>query len=512
MTAPSSEPVVQEKTEEKRVEYREEEAGVVDDSEFHFSARSPEERKKIERRVVRKLDLRLLPILIIMYFFNFVDRSNLANARLGGLEKDLKMTGTDFNLATSILFIGYIIMQLPSNLLITMIRPSLYLGCVMTVWGLITTLTSQADTFKHLLVIRFFLGVIEAPFFPSAMFVMSSWYTRAELGQRYAFFYAGSALANMFNGLMSAGILSGLDGARGIAGWRWLFIIQGSLTIFFAMLSAALLPDYPRTTRWLSREEQAFAEWRLAQDVAGAVDSADAVPLLTALRMALTDYRAYLFVVMQHCNLLSQAFTYFFPTIVGSLGYNSTQTLLLTAPPWFAAFLASVFVTWHAARTNVRSVHIVVCMLLVVIGNIVMITTPISSVGPRYFAMFLLTCGALPAFQVILTWVSNSFPRPFAKRSAVIALVNMLGNIASTYGSFLYPASEGPRYVKGGAVMAAVAVACAGMAVVIRVVLARENGRLERMERGEKGERGEEAGLEANVAGVRNVNGFRFIL
>ena len=115
----------------------------------------------------------------------------------------------------------------------------------------------------------------------------------------------------MFNGLMSAGILSGLDGARGIAGWRWLFIIQGSLTIFFAMLSAALLPDYPRTTRWLSREEQAFAEWRLAQDVAGAVDSADAVPLLTALRMALTDYRAYLFVVMQHCNLLSQAFTYF---------------------------------------------------------------------------------------------------------------------------------------------------------------------------------------------------------
>ena len=95
----------------------------------------------------------------------------------------------------------------------------------------------------------------------------------------------------------------------------------------------------------------------------------------------------------------------------------------------------------------------------------------------------------------------------------VIALVNMLGNIASTYGSFLYPASEGPRYVKGGAVMAAVAVACAGMAVVIRVVLARENGRLERMERGERSGSGEEeAGLEANVAGVRQVNGFRFIL
>ncbi|KAL1746783.1 major facilitator superfamily domain-containing protein [Schizophyllum fasciatum] len=496
------------KVTEKQIEDREEDAGTTTDgSTYWFSSRSLEERAVLERRVVRKLDLRLLPILIIMYFFNFVDRSNLANARLGGLEADLDMKGTDFNLATSILFIGYIIMQLPSNLLITMIRPSLYLGCVMTVWGLITTLTSQADTFKHLLVIRFFLGVVEAPFFPSAMFVMSSWYTRAELGQRYAFFYAGSALANMFNGLMSAGILSGLDDARGIAGWRWLFIIQGSLTIFFAILSSVLLPDYPRTTRWLTPEEQAFAEWRLAQDVAGIIDSADAVPLLTALKMALTDYRAYLFVIMQHCNLLSQTFTYFFPTIVGSLGYNDTQTLLLTAPPWFAAFLASVLVTWHAARAEVRSIHIIVCMLLVVVGNIVMITTPTTAVGPRYFAMFLLTCGALPAFQVILTWVSNSFPRPFAKRSAVIALVNMLGNIASTYGSFLYPASEGPRYVKGGAVMAAIAVACASTALLIRFVLAHENKKLERSER-----QGGPIGPETNVAGVSHVNGFRFLL
>lgn len=497
--------VPREKAEDKQLEYHEKSADIVQDAEYHFSSRSTEERASLERRVVRKLDLRLLPILIIMYFFNFVDRSNLANARLGGLETDLNMTGTDFNLATSILFIGYIIMQLPSNLLITKIRPSIYLGCVMTIWGLITTLTSQADTFTHLLVIRFFLGVIEAPFFPSAMFVMSSWYTRAELGQRYAFFYAGSALANMFNGLMSAGILSDLDGARGIAGWRWLFIIQGSLTVFFAIISAALLPDYPRTTRWLSHEEQAFAEWRLAEDVAGAVDSADSVSLFTALKMALTDYRAYLFVIMQHCNLLSQTFTYFFPTIVGSLGYNSTQTLLLTAPPWFAAFLACLLVTWHAARTNVRSIHIVCCMLLVVIGNIVMITT--TAVGPRYFAMFLLTCGALSAFQVILTWVSNSFPRPFAKRSAVIALVNMLGNIASTYGSFLYPSSEGPRYVKGGAVMAGIALACAVMALLIRFVLSHENKKLQKIE-----ELGNATNVEANTAGVSHVNGFRFIL
>jgi len=112
----------------------------------------------------------------------------------------------------------------------------------------------------------------------------------------------------MFNGLMSAGILSNLDGARGIEGWRWLFIIQGSLTIVFALISRFLLPDYSRTTKWLSREEQAFAEWRLAQDIAGDVDDRHSVGLVKAAIMAFTDYGLWFFVVMQHCNLLSQTF------------------------------------------------------------------------------------------------------------------------------------------------------------------------------------------------------------
>lgn len=129
------------------------------------------------------------------------------------------MTGTDFNLATSILFVGYLLMQLPSNLALTRVRPSLYLGLAMAVWGVISACQAAAHSFGGLVAARFMLGFAEAPFFPGAVFLMSSWYTRDEMAHRISWFYAGSSLANSFGGLIGAGVLGGLSGAHGIAGW-----------------------------------------------------------------------------------------------------------------------------------------------------------------------------------------------------------------------------------------------------------------------------------------------------
>jgi MFS transporter, ACS family, DAL5 transporter family protein len=182
-------------------------------------------RKQMSRKLLFKIDIHLLPFLIIMYVLNYLDRSNLAQARQGTLEKDLNMKGDDYNLVTSILFVGYLLMQLPSNLLITRIRPSLYLGTVMTVWGVVSTCNSAVHSFPSLVVVRFLLGFVEAPFFPGAVFLMNSWYTRAELTRRISWLYSGNAIAQMFGGLIGAAILGNLNGNKGIAGWRWLFII-----------------------------------------------------------------------------------------------------------------------------------------------------------------------------------------------------------------------------------------------------------------------------------------------
>lgn len=180
--------------------------------------------------------------------------------------------------------------------------------------------------------------VFKAPFFPGAIFLMSSWYTRAELTRRISWFYSGSALANMFGGLLGAAILGNLDGDFGLAGWRWLFIVEGTITIGIAILAVFFLPNYPTTTPWLSDEEKTFAAWRLLSDV-NEEDERHAQSTVAGLKLALQDYRLYLFVLFQHISLLSQTFQYFFPAIVGTLGYGAIDTLWLTAPVWVSTYI-----------------------------------------------------------------------------------------------------------------------------------------------------------------------------
>lgn len=131
-----------------------------------FAANGEEWKAQQNKKLLRKVDIHLLPFLVILYLLNFLDRSNLAQARQGSLEKNLGMKGTDFNLATSILFVGYLLMQLPSNLLITRVQPSLYLGTAACLWGVVSTCNAATHTFPQLIVVRFFLGFVEAPFFP----------------------------------------------------------------------------------------------------------------------------------------------------------------------------------------------------------------------------------------------------------------------------------------------------------------------------------------------------------
>ncbi|PWY82363.1 MFS transporter [Aspergillus eucalypticola CBS 122712] len=466
-----------------------------------YVAKSPEWHRKMTKQLLRKVDIHLLPFLVVMYLLNFLDRNNLSQARLGSLEQDLGMKGTDYNLATSILFVGYLLMQLPSNLLLTRVRPSLFLGTSMAIWGVISACQAATQSFTGLVLARFFLGFVEAPFFPGAIMLMSSWYTRQELSHRIAWFYAGSSLANAFGGLIGAGVLGNLDGAHGIAGWRWLFIIEGCITVGVSLTSTLLLPNYPATTPWLDETEKLYAQWRLIHD-AGEADEATSSNVKEALYLVFSDKRIYLFILLQHTSLLSQNFQYFFPTIVETLGYGNIETLLITAPVWIATFLVSLFVTWTSGKTNDRGIHIILLMLVSVVGCI--ICTATTNIGARFFGMFLMPMGAVSAYQIIIAWVANSFPRPLVKRSAAIATANMIGNTASIYGSYMWPSSSGPRYIAGGSATAGIALLVAIIAFVIRAVHLRMNKALDAAEQ-------DRGGAEVDNLEARNA-GFRYIL
>ena len=331
---------------------------------------------------------------------------------------------------------------------------------------------------------------------------MSAWYRRSELTLRISLFYSGNALANAFGGLIAAGVLNNLDGAHGLESWRWLFIIEGVITIGVGIIAAFVLPDFPSACKFLSEEEQAYAQWRLIQD-ANEADDKNAASLMQGLKLAFKDYRLYLFILLQHTSILTQTFQYFFPSIVQTLGYGRIATLLLTVPVWFCTFGVSLFVTWSAGRTNDRSFHIIGLMIIAATGNAIAAGT--TTTGPRFFAMFLMPMGAISAYQIIVSWVSASFIRPMVKRSACIATANMIGNCASIYGSYMYPSSAGPQYRPGGSANAACCVLVAMMALGLRFVNAYENKKLERVEQ-------DDFVAEEKPGQDMRAKGFRYIL
>ena len=184
-----------------------------------FESQDAEWHQRQRKALLRKIDWHLIPFLAAIYMMSFLDKNNLAQAKLAGLEKDLGMTGTDFNTVTSIYFVGYIIFQTPSNLILSRFRPSIYLGLAAALWGVISAAQAGCQNYPGMVVARLFLGFAEAPTFPGCLFLMSSWYTRAELAHRFAWFYSGAQLANAFGGLIAAGVLANLDGNLGLAGW-----------------------------------------------------------------------------------------------------------------------------------------------------------------------------------------------------------------------------------------------------------------------------------------------------
>lgn len=195
------------------------------------SLADPEHRARVEKTLKRKLDSRCA-LFVLIYIMNYLDRNNIAAARLKGLQDDLKLNNNEYSTCLSILYVGYILMQIPSNMIINRIqRPSLYISAVMVVWGLVSTLSGVVTNFTGMVLIRFFLGFIEAAFLPGALLILSKWYTRRELTTRNAILFCGNLISNAFSALIGAGVLSNMQGVLGHAAWRWLFWSKSIATL-----------------------------------------------------------------------------------------------------------------------------------------------------------------------------------------------------------------------------------------------------------------------------------------
>ncbi|GJE91441.1 MFS general substrate transporter [Phanerochaete sordida] len=461
------------------------EAGVVEVRDDDGGLLLPSVRPAAERSLVRKLDCRLLPAIILIFILNYIDRVAVSSARLQGLEQDLGLTDIQYETVLAVLYASYVPAQIPSNMVLNRItRPSLYIPACVCIWGMTSALTGVTKNYAGILGARIAVGLPEAAFYPGATYLLSRWYTRKELAFRAAILYGGLLVSNAFGNLIAAGILNGMEGKLGVRAWRWLFYIEGAVTVCVGLFSIWALPDYPHNTRWLSKPERRLAQVRLAEDAGEADEDSAHDTALTGLKQALRDPKVYILSVMGCAQLLGLSFVNFFPTLTATLGFSTTVSLLLAAPPWIFATIVCCVNAWHADRSGERFLHLAVPWWGVMVGYAIGLGT--HSVGGRYVALFLMASG-YAGFALTLVWTANAVPRPPAKRAAAMGIVNGVGNLGNLIGSYAWKAAWGPDYHPSMIIGLASFGLASGLALLLRQMLVAQNRQLDRREAAEMG-------------------------
>ncbi|BBN18171.1 MFS transporter, ACS family, DAL5 transporter family protein [Marchantia polymorpha subsp. ruderalis] len=433
-----------------------------------------------ERALVWKIDLRLIPYLTFLYLLSYLDRASIGNAKIEGLAVDLRLTDQQYLWTLTAFFFPYAFFEVPSNILMKSLRPSIWLPSIMIAWGTCMTLMGLVKNFEGLLTARFFLGVAESGLFPGVTYYLSCWYKKREYGVRTAIFASASPCAGAFGGLLAAG-LAQLDGAGGLAGWAWIFIPEGLATVVAGLASFWMVPDFPDSATFLTQDERDRTIARLQADSqlsAGHFEAFHMRRLWTAIR----DWKTPVAMVI-YMGLVGPAngLTLFLPSIIRDLGYTSTHAQLLTVPPYAVSFLVTVAVGLAGDKTGQRGKFAVPCALVAIVGYIMNII-PSSGPGVRYAGVYLAAVGIYPAVANSISWVANNVEGSY-KRGIVMAIMISWGNLQGVVISNIYRAKDAPQYVLGHCVVVGYLVIASIASACFSLALAAENRKRERGER-----------------------------
>ncbi|KAH8647377.1 major facilitator superfamily domain-containing protein [Xylariales sp. PMI_506] len=432
-----------------------------------------------EKRILRKVDWKILPLLSFLYLIAFVDRSNIGNAKVAGLTTDLNMVGLQYNAAVTLFFVPYTLLEVPSNIVLKLVRPSQWISLLLFAWGLVMTLMGLVNSYSGLLAGRWFLGVAEAGFFPAASFLLTLWYKRYEYQRRFSFFYASASLAGAFSGLLAFAIEK-MDGIGGRTGWQWIFILEGLVPILMSFVVWYILPDSPEAARFLKKEEKEFIINRIAVETGsgkGHVTNQDKIKKHHVIA-ALTEWKTWVMITVFWANTVGvYGFTATVPTVIEELGYTAANAQLLTIPVYLSAVILVLLVAYWSDRTQVRWIFIVGAYSLAVLGFIAQLAIPHPRYpGATYGFLFPVCAGLYGGFPPMLSWLANNLA-PSSKRAVGLALLISVGNMGGIMGSNIYLARETPKYPTGFGM--SLAMLCIGItsAVILRLAYARENKR-----------------------------------
>ncbi|GAA6016044.1 hypothetical protein JCM8202_005391 [Rhodotorula sphaerocarpa] len=410
---------------------------------------TPEEEDKL----YRKVDLRIMPILSLLYLLSFMDRGNIGNARIEGLEKELNMNSQEFNTTLSCFFITYCLCEPLANIVMLKFfkKPSNWLGLVTTVWAIVMTLMGVVKSYGGLLAARLALGIAESGLFPGVILYLSIWYPRHRSQSRVAFFFGAATLAGAFSGLLAYGI-SFMSGVGGYAGWRWIFILEGLATLVAGVAAFWAISDYPQDCKWLTKEE---ADWLIYRKKIDSGPHGESSHMSWKfVRQALVDWQTYLGVLYYLGVVVPlYAISLISPTLINSFGkFTRPQVQLMTVPYYAVACVFVVVTSILADRQKTRYRWMMIDLLLCTVGLIINLTP--APYGVKYMGIFLIAMGSYGGLPTCVTWCSNNLSGQ-GKRAFGSAFQIGIGNLGALASSNVYRKQDSPHYYLGHGVILA---------------------------------------------------------
>ncbi|EJF61842.1 MFS general substrate transporter [Dichomitus squalens LYAD-421 SS1] len=383
-----------------------------------------------EKAVRRKIDRRVLTLVVSSYILNQFDRTNIGNAHvLKAFNDNFGITNNNqWTLALSIFYVGYCLLEMPANVLQRYIGANRFLFLSLTWWGLASVSFVYAKGYGGLLALRVLLGIGEAGYYAGMIYYLSFWYKRSELALRIR--------------------------------WQLLFLVEAIPTIFMAIVTLLFLPSFPFSSSFLTPREKAIAQARLNRD--HRPKSHGGMTGWEGFKAVVNDIHAWLLMFMYASfNVGATSIVYFLPTLINELGFSPLASQGLTVAPYVVGWLMVVFQAWHSDKTRDRGYHIMLSTAVSCIGYIVLAVLATrgsgsNMIGGRYFALFLVVGGNYSLFPLVMSWAANVFS-PTSKRGVGTAFIVSISNCVSIASPQVY-FDANDNYQKGHAISAALVV------------------------------------------------------
>ncbi|PSR82402.1 phthalate transporter [Coniella lustricola] len=402
-----------------------------------------------QRRIIHKVDRRLLVILGLMQAVSFLDRGNLANAAVSGMTKDLDLSvGKRYSLAILVFFIPYVLLQFPAAILVRKVGPRIFLSSIVVAWGIVMMCLGFVHEWTDLLPLRLLLGAFEAGCYPSQYYLISSWYSKFDLYTRTSVFYLIGVLGSALGGVLALAF-SEMGGLSNIVSWRWIFIMEGLITIAIGLAGFIFVVDFPekahKSWRFLTEDEAAFIVRRINRDREDATPEPFSFGRI--LQPAL-DPKIWAFALTSFCTTV-QAYSvgYFLPIILETeLGFAAAKAQGLSTPPYLIAMLLMYVESYISDKVRLRSPILYFNSIICIIGLCLLVWTAVP--GVQYFGAILVTAGCSSNLPTVMVFQANNI-RGAWKRAFSSASMIGFGGVGGIAGSLVFRTQDAPKYLPG---------------------------------------------------------------